>query len=191
MYSAFKPLHLHTYCTLLRSQSRQYMQGWCARLLFPLAMATNRETINNHISPPYLKIWWYKTSKLLLIVLLPYLSRTLFFPKAQMQTQPCQHWLGYWLLFLCLSNDPLVFQMMLQPMKLVSPSSLLIFLSKHGLKKDEPLGANWGRKECSRIFPTVTVCTSTATPCNLLPSVVMWSPHSSLWIHSFKDKIKD
>lgn len=66
------PLHLHTYCTLLRSKSRQYMQGWCARLLFPLAMATNRDIINiqTHLS---FRIWWYKTSKLLFTVVFPYL----------------------------------------------------------------------------------------------------------------------
>lgn len=34
----------------------------------------------------------------------------------------------------------------------ISPSSLLTFLSKQGLKKGELLGANWGRKECKYSF---------------------------------------
>lgn len=105
MYSAFKPLHLHMYCTLLRSKSRQYMQGWCARLLFPLAMATNMEIINIHISPHYLRTWWYKTSKLLFIVLLPSLSVSVPSKSPALHTA-CVPWLGCWLLFFCLSNDP-------------------------------------------------------------------------------------
>lgn len=104
-YSAFKPLHLHMYCTLLRSKSRQYMQGWCERLWFPMAMATNRETTNIHISPPYLRTWWYKTSKLLFTVLFPSLTDSVPSKSPALHTA-CLPWLGCWLLFLYLSNDP-------------------------------------------------------------------------------------
>lgn len=36
MCSAFKSLHLHTYCTLLRSKSRQYMQGRVCKAIVSL-----------------------------------------------------------------------------------------------------------------------------------------------------------
>lgn len=36
----------------------------------------------------------------------------------------------------------------------ITPFSLFTFLSKHGLKKGEPLGANQGRKEPQQSFPS-------------------------------------